>query len=550
MEITMDTGHMGIDFFFNNKKESFSFQPFIKYATSLICLLGCQGYAHAFNLAIEPFSYNITVTPSVSMQEIYSDNINLAPSGQEKSAFVTDVSPGVSISGQSARSTLNLNYRMQNLYNAQGSNDLKTSNQLQYNSHTTFIQNRLFLNSQSSISQQNISSDNIANDNISGSAGNSTTVSTFGLTPYWTPQFGNYASGSLRVNFNTVTTDVASVNKISSNLPNNAISDSMTLAEIIQLNSGSEFRRVNWSLLHNNSADYRDNGQDVKFQNSTASIRTIINQNFNIFVNSGYSNNSFQSQNNQNTNGFFYTFGGQWIPSRLYSIEIGAGNNSHITVNVSPIQRLTWITTFRNNDIGLNSGKTWETALNYNARNSTWSLTHTNDTTTAQQILLEQRVFNVQDSAGNVIIDPVTNQAVQRAISIPTLTNDVIVRKKWNLSASYNTGKTTVSANAFNEDRTFELSGNNQNVKGLSAMWNWQFASKTSAYIQPLWQQTESVLNNSKNSRYDFTVGINESITSHINGKLEFRHLNQMTDLNSANDYQENRATASLFMRY
>ncbi|MGB4497478.1 MAG: hypothetical protein WBI40_02165, partial [Methylococcaceae bacterium] len=241
----MDTGRMGIDVLFNNKKESFSFQPFIKYATSLICLFGCQGYAHAFNLAIEPFSYNITVTPSVSMQEIYSDNINLDPSGQEKSAFVTDVSPGISISGQSAKSTLNLNYRMQNLYNAQGSNDVKTLNQLQYNSHTTFIQNRLFLDSQSSISQQNISSDNIANDNISGGAGNSTTVSTFGLTPYWTPQFGNYASGTLRVNFNTVSTDTVSVNANNTNVSPtaNLISDSMTLAEIIQLNSGSEFRR-------------------------------------------------------------------------------------------------------------------------------------------------------------------------------------------------------------------------------------------------------------------------------------------------------------------
>jgi hypothetical protein len=269
-----------------------------------------------------------------------------------------------------------------------------------------------------------------------------------------------------------------------------------------------------------------------------------------VFVNGGYSNNSFQTKNNQNTNGLSYTFGGQWTPSQLYSVEIGGGNNSHITVNIAPIQRLKWITTFRKNDIGLNSGKTWDTALNYNTSHTNWSLTHTNDTTTAQEILLQQRTFNVQDSGGNTIFDPDTNQAIQRSISIPTLTNDVIVRKKWNFAASYNTGKSTISANAFNEDRSFELTGNTQTVKGLSATWNWQFASKTSAYVRPLWQQTEGGVTNSKNDRYDFTMGINESITRNINGKLEFRHLNQMSDLNLANDYQENRATASLFMRY
>ncbi len=534
------------------KKKRNAFLFSVKYV-SFIFLLNYHGCVHAFNLAIEPFTYNITVQPSVSVQEIYSDNINLAPSGREKSAFVTEVSPGISIVGQSARSQLNLNYRMQNLYNAGGNNDLKTSNQLQYNSHNTFIQNSLFLDSQSSISQQNISSDRIANDNISGGVGGSTTVSTFGISPYWTPQFGNYASGILRLDLNTVTTDTAFSNNTNATLsPVNAISDSMTLVEVIQLNSGSEFQRVNWSLSHNNSTSYRDKSSDVKFQNSNALVRTYINQYFNVFVDAGYSNNDFQQtiKSNKNKNGLSYTFGGQWIPSQFYSVEIGGGNNSHITVNISPMQRLTWVTTFRNNDIGLNSGKTWQTALNYHSSHSTWSLTHDNETTTVQEILLKQRIFNEQDAAGNIVLDPVTNQAVQRAISIPSLTNDVIERQKWNFSSSYNTGKSTVSASAFNEDRSFQLTGKTQTVKGISAIWNWQFASKTSAYLQPLWQQTEGGTTNSKNNRYDFTIGINESISNGINGKLEFRHLNQLSDLNNTNSYQENRATASLFMRY
>jgi uncharacterized protein (PEP-CTERM system associated) len=127
----------------------------------------------------------------------------------------------------------------------------------------------------------------------------------------------------------------------------------------------------------------------------------------------------------------------------------------------------------------------------------------------------------------------------------------VIVRKTWNFSTSFNTGKSTIGANAYNEDRVFQFSGNNEKVRGLSATWNWNFAPKTSAYIRPLWQQTtDSGINiNTKNDRYDLAIGINRSITNRINGKLEIRHVDQRSDL-TTNDYQENRATASLFMRY
>lgn len=543
----MDMDCMGIDVVFVKRRVFNAFSLSIRYI-GIVYLLSYHEQVYAFN---------VTMRPSVSTQEIYSDNINLLQSGNEKSAFVTEVSPGISIIGRSARSTLNLNYRMQNLYNAGGNNGIKIANQLQYNSHNTFIPNRLFLDSHSSISQQNINSSQVANDNISGS-GNSTNVSTFGVSPYWTPRFGNYANGSLRLNFDTVTTDSSSNNNSNSSL--NAISDTVNLAEIIQLNSGSEFQRIKWNLSHNNTENYRLGSDDVKFQNTDAIVRTYLNQYFNVFARGGYSKNSFQSTTTTNKNGLFYTFGGQWKPSQYYSIEAGAGNNSYVTVAISPMQRLNWITTFRNNSIGLNSGKTWQTALKYRTRQSTWALTHDNDTITVQEILLQQQVFTVQDSFGNDIIDPVTNQSVQRAINLPTLTNEVIVRKKWDFSVSFNTGKSIIGANAYNEDRVFQTSGNNQIVRGVSATWNWQFASKTSAYIRPLWQQTDRGMD-IKDDRYDILIGVNRSITSHINGKLEFRHVNQSSDNNAninafqplnlnANNYQENRATASLFMRY
>jgi len=557
-QVITDMGNIRMDDGFVTRR---LFTSLIRH-TGVICMLSYQGQAYALN--------DWTYRPSVTASEIYSDNINLAPSGNEKSAFVTELSPGVSIIRQTARTTLNLNYRMQNLYNSGGNGGLKTANQLQYNSHNIFVPNRLFLDSRSSVSQQNINSNQIANDNISGS-GNSTNVATFGLSPYWTPHFSNVANGNFRVNFDTLTTGVNSSSNTTSGAASNPISDSTTLGEVIQLNSGTKFKRINWGLSLNNTENYRSNGNDVKFQNSNAIVRTYLNRYFNVFAQGGHSNNSFQSTTNTNKNGVFYTVGGQWKPSQHYSVEAGAGNNSFVTINISPIQRVNWRTTYRDNKIGLNSGKTWQTALNYRTRQSVWTLTHDNDTTTTQEILSQLQIFQVQDQFGNPIINPVTNQPYQAQINIPTLTDEVIVRKRWGFSSSYNTGKSTISANAYNEDRVFQVSGRNQKVRGINATWNWQFASRTSAYLRPGWQHTDgsgpsvAVVNsnadNSNSDRYDIAIGLNRSITSRLNGRLELRHVNQASDSNAivngiglsdlnTNSYQENRATASLFMRF
>jgi len=499
--------------------------PSLRYIGA-VCLLSHNVQSQAFS---------VTAIPSLTFQEIFSDNIRLANSGDEQGAFVTELSPSISISAQPGRSNINLFYRMQNLYNAGGSDDVKTFNQLQHRTNTTVIQNRVFLDTHSSISQQNLSNTQIARDNISG-PGNRTNVMTYGISPTWTPQIGNYASGVLQFRFDSFESDSGSTSN------QNAFSDTVTLSESIQITSGPEFKRVTWSLSHNNTDNIRSNSEDVSFQNSSGTVRTFLNKNFNIFSQVGYSDNNILS-NNRNRNGLSYTFGGQWQPSRYYSIEAGGGNNSHITIDVWPMRRLNWRTTIRNNEIGLNTGETFDTAINYQTRRSTWSLTHTNDTTTIQDILLQQ-LNRTEDQFGN----PITGLPETNDPSNPTLSNDVIVRKRWNFGTSFNTGKSTINANAFNETRDFQLSGDRQIVRGINATWNWQFERNTSAYIRPLWQETDRGTSGN-DERFDFLIGVNRSIITGVNASLEVRHLNQTSSFNT-NNFEENRATASLNMRY
>jgi len=513
-----------------------------------------------------------TLNPTLQAQEIYSDNITLAPSGRQQGAFVEAINPGIMITGQSALSSMNLNYRMQNLYNAGGANKLNSYNQLLSSTHSTFIPNTLFLNSTSSISQQNINNNQIGASNINGS-NNSSNVYSFGIAPTWTPHISNYANGSFQLNANTI--GISSNASSSSNSSLAPISNTLNLTETIALNSGSYFQRLRWNLAFNNNESFVASGQNVSYQNSSVRVSVPINSYFNIFSQGGYSNTNYQSSIRSSNNGAYYTAGGQWQPNEHFSVTVGAGNNSYVTVFISPISRLIWTTTYSDNAVGTsfgqslntgsgatlstnsappsdiggngNTGKNWQTALHYRAPSSTWSLTHTNTTTTSQQILAQNQLL--VNSASN----PGPNQYI---INNPILTNNVIVSTAWNLSVSFNPGKSSITINAYDQDYSYlNSNGNNQKVIGVTGNWNWPFASKTNLYIRPTWQTIAN--QGSTNSQYYQTiVGINRAITPTLNAVLEFQHMNHLSDINTINElnpingYQENRVTATLFMRF
>ncbi|MGR9117601.1 MAG: TIGR03016 family PEP-CTERM system-associated outer membrane protein, partial [Gammaproteobacteria bacterium] len=256
---------------------------------------------------------------------------------------------------------------------------------------------------------------------------------------------------------------------------------------------------------------------------------------------------------NTNQNGFFYTFGGQWRPSRKFSVSAGWGNNLFVTVFLSPFQRLQWTTTYRNNDIGTNTGSTWQTNLRYNTRRSSWRLTYNEDTTTTQQVFLERQFFLLRDPENpNLFIsDPVTNLPIVFFLDIPTLTDEVFVRKRGDLSYSFRTGKSSYNASIFTERRTFQLSQNEDDVYGVSGSWSWRYSPRMSTVLRSSWQNTDSnTLTGPFSSQFfNVTFRVQRNIARNISGNIEYRYQNQTSD-NSAFDYDENRISIGLSGRF
>jgi len=515
----------------------------------LVYLLSC-----GFIVPNAANAFEWRIHPTLSMSEVFSDNLALSDTAK-KSGFVSEVAPGISMIGQSPWSNFNLNYRLQGLYNAGGNDTLETHNQLQMNSLYQAVRNTLFLRTSSSIHQQNINNSYIATDNITGNR-DRTTVTNFDISPYWTPHFGQYASGLLRGGYRQ--TSFNNSGFVENEEPQNQISDSSTYSVNGRLLSGSKFGKIRWNLNYSLDHQNRDSGEDVQFERYDGYLSYFINRKFNVYANLGYANNDYQTDNEGIKNGFFYTLGGRWSPSRWYSLEAGFGNNYNVTVRFNPSNHLTGFVTYRYKNVGLNTGSSWESNINYRAEHGFARFRYHQDTTTVQQILTQQYDFNVFDPSGNVLINPETGTPYIITIDFPLLVDDVIINKQGTLTFGYQSGKSYYDISLYNTRRTYALNPQQDNVFGATASWRWQIESRLNLYLRPTWQSTDisNTGADSSNNRYDVSLGLSRSVPinlgwrpSVMQARLELRHISQMSDL-STNDYTENRATASFAVRF
>ncbi|HYE37936.1 TIGR03016 family PEP-CTERM system-associated outer membrane protein [Methylocaldum sp.] len=571
--------------------------------------------ALSFLLSLSPvYAVDWRVEPSLTVREIYSDNINLGGGAQQPNgslrrngddAFVTELSPGVSVRRQ-GRNKFNLDYRMQNLFYAGTDIDPRINNQLQMSSTTEIWDDAVFVDSTSSIAQyNNTNTGRFALDNVS-QTGNTTEYRTFRISPYWKPHLGGYAEGIVRVGYSNV---------------GGGNFDSNILEESIDLHSGNWFDTLTWRANFYNQDNKRDNGtggvggtDDVKFQNYNGELRYRLSREFSPFIQGGHFENEFLGQTSAASaqNGSYWTAGLAWTPSPKLIVQGGIGSNNHfLSLGWNPSKRTTLQVTYRESDVGgangggfggggaygggftgggyggsdfgggsfgggfsgggldrgsfgggydgggvgqlggFNAGTTWDALLSHRTRRTHWNASYTVSTTTIQQVLLDQQVFVLNDPFGNPIVSPVTNQPFLLAINQPILTNEVITRKRGQASVSGRTAKNTVTLTGYQENRSFQFSGD-QDVLGLTASWSWRFTARTHSFLNFTWQAIDSqsiTLGNSDNKFMTVSLALNRNIWTDLIGSLELRHTQQDSN-RSENEYDENRVTASLNMRF
>ncbi len=140
---------------------------------------------------------NWQITPSIAIDGTFTDNVNLTENNR-KSDFVTRISPGIRIDGQSARASGNLNYQWQQYAYADTSARNNQQKSLAANGRLELVEQWLFLDASHNTSQQAVSAfgtQGVGNELIND---NRTEVSSYRLSPYIQGRLASVADYQLR----------------------------------------------------------------------------------------------------------------------------------------------------------------------------------------------------------------------------------------------------------------------------------------------------------------------------------------------------------------
>ena len=95
------------------------------------------------------------IEPRLEVRETYTDNVSLAPRGQEQSDWVTEINPGVSVHARGARLQLHVDYTFQQLLYASNQDGNGHNNLLNGAGLLDIWNHNLFLEGNANIAQQN-----------------------------------------------------------------------------------------------------------------------------------------------------------------------------------------------------------------------------------------------------------------------------------------------------------------------------------------------------------------------------------------------------------
>ncbi|HFD13208.1 MAG TPA: TIGR03016 family PEP-CTERM system-associated outer membrane protein [Crenotrichaceae bacterium] len=490
------------------------------------------------------YAKKLTIRPGITIQELYSDNIGLAPGGQEDGAFVTQLTPSVTVNARGARNRVDAALRVENLFFHGIKKDANTFFQGQLESTSRLWANSFFIDLRGTHSQANTRNrGRVAIDNISQTGGR-VDVSTYTISPFWRINLGGYARGEARLSYSEVMVN-------NTDNTRTGISDARVHEEKLTLSSANRFDVWGWQLGVSNRLENRkgSNDQDVHYFNSFGELNFRLVQHFVLFARAGYADNDLGTNRLNSKNGVYYQAGGRWRPSSGFLLSAAGGNNSFINVSTTPFQHAKWTFGFRHNKVGLNTGSQWNTRFQYSANNYVWRTGYAVDTVTTQQVLLERDVFE----GGLRNLNGSTGLTVNSSGGLTTLRNEVYERKRGEASVQGTNGKSTVRLTGYTEKRNYDSARQNEDAKGANFAWRWRLDGRTSTVLTADVEQIDGgnllPTTNQKNTRWGVGAQVKRAIMKYFTATLGYRYSRQEAN-QSASEYTENRVFARINVLY
>jgi uncharacterized protein (PEP-CTERM system associated) len=477
------------------------------------------------------------IRPTLDVRETYTDNVRLAPRGSERSDFISDISPGLSVSADGPRLKFKAKYAFQHLiYANDGKND-SSYHKLDAATNTELVKNLFFFDGTAAINQQNLSlTGPRATDNYA-ITDNRTTVRTLTASPYLRHAFGNFAKTELRYIHTAVDTD--------SDTLSSSQSDELRLG----INSGPSFRKLAWDFNYNTRRNRLFDSDSIHSSTVSGNLRYLLTPQFFLTATAGYDKYDYiATAGAPGTKGSFYSGGFSWRPTERTSLSASAGERFY--------------------------GKSYTLESSVRSRAAVWRVSYGENITTSQSEFSVDGTNILSDLLNQLFRtdipdDVLRQQKVDQILlamgpqSINYLTNEFFLQKALRASVAITGAKNTVVFTAFDVSRealsapgsapalagAIALTNGNTSQRGLDALWNLRVGPRTNAMFNASISKSTRELSNTEDRLKTIRVSLSRRLHPNLDGVIQLKHAEQTSNA-AGTDYRENAISAFLSMKF
>jgi uncharacterized protein (PEP-CTERM system associated) len=502
----------------------------------LVDRLPCTAALAAFTFlwAIpEPRAAEWKVAPTITLNETYSDNISLAPSGFEDSDLRSQIVPGLAIHANGARIHLNLDYQLFHTRYLQETRPSNTNHQLDLQLQAKLTDN-FFIDSFAAIRQQNVSLLGRIGDTTDPNL-NSTSTRSFSLSPYVRYHVSDFAEGEIRY-----TDSFAGSNQ------KNALSNSHGQRADLSVSSGRSFDEFRWNANYSDERiDYRD-FQDTKFSKVEGTGRYRLTRQLALLATLGYEKNDFASVGDK-PEGALWNLGFSWAPSNRTRLEATAGRRFF--------------------------GNTYAVDFSHRRRSSFWTLGYDQNLTTTRSQFFRPAGFDLRAALDEQLRSTVIDSAERRTLidsllaevgldpsgivqgALNFLTNRAFLQKRFHASVLVDMARGNLYIDTFDTVRDAKISGTtsstllgvlddfssslNVEQKGVGSQYSWALSPRTRATLGVNLTRNIFRDQNRTDDLLESTVGIMRTLKPGIVGSVQYRYRQRDTSTGT-NQYIEN----------
>ncbi|MHB1175911.1 MAG: TIGR03016 family PEP-CTERM system-associated outer membrane protein, partial [Sulfuriferula sp.] len=463
-------------------------------------------------VALPALAADWTVTPNLTVSERYTDNVNLAPSGQsKKNDLITEIRPGVQIYKDGARLKVRVNYSLQSLTYLNTSDNNSLNHQLSGSANAELLKDFLFLDANTAIAQQNINALGPVGFGNTNATKNLTTVGTYSISPYIKKRFGSFADGDFRVRQSGI---YYNSQGISNTLTNNVTGS---------LLSGSSFNDLFWGVNYSYTKNKNQLVADTEFESASATLGYALTRKLRVNATAGQERNNYISASGGKIDGPFWNAGFTWTPTSRTSVAATYGHRFF--------------------------GRTYSFDLSERTRHTNWRAGYSENLTTSSATSLSATlvgsyfactapppgmgfVVAPNNSGFNsyIIFVPADTQPPSGYGCFPTiynayginqsLVNEVFILKNLTAGVGVNVGKSNYNLGIYSMRRDLQTSGNYDRSSGVNAGWNWHFAPRTTFNLYGNLSRIEVPSQNRKDDLWMVSSGVTHQFDPKLTGSV------------------------------